>query len=67
MSDACGCLVPPRDPAALANALASVLKRTWNAPAISGQWSRGWETVVAELMTIFESVMSKERVAAHGR
>ncbi len=31
MSDACGRLVPPRDPAALAQALASVLDRTWDA------------------------------------
>jgi glycosyltransferase involved in cell wall biosynthesis len=28
MNDECGCLVPPRDPAALAHALASVLDRT---------------------------------------
>ena len=37
MSDECGQLVPPRDPSALAQALASVLDRTWDAAAISAQ------------------------------
>lgn len=57
MSDQCGCLVPPRDPAELARALASVLDRTWDAKAISAHRSRGWETVAAELLEIFESLV----------
>lgn len=57
MSDQCGCLVPPRDPVELARALASVLDRTWDAKAISAHRSRGWETVAAELLEIFESLV----------
>ena len=43
MSDECGQLVPPRDSAALAQALASVLDRTWDATAISAHRSRSWK------------------------
>ena len=44
----CGELVPPRDSAALAHALASVLDRSWDASVISARGSRSWETVAAE-------------------
>ena len=64
MSDACGRLVPPREPAALAQALASVLDATWDAAAISAHWSRSWNTVAAELLEVFESVLSNRRAAA---
>jgi glycosyltransferase involved in cell wall biosynthesis len=66
MNDECGCLVPPRDPAALAHALASVLDRTWDAAAISARSSRSWSDVAAELLAIFESLTAK-RQAAHAR
>jgi glycosyltransferase involved in cell wall biosynthesis len=66
MSDECGRLVPPREPTALAQALASVLDRTWDAKAISAQRSRSWDTVAAELLEVFESLVST-RQAAHGR
>lgn len=58
MSDACGRLVPPREPAALAHALAAVLDASWDATAISAHWSRSWSTVAAELLAVFESVLS---------
>jgi glycosyltransferase involved in cell wall biosynthesis len=58
MNEACGRLVPPRDAGALAQALASVLDRTWDAQAISAYGSRSWDAVAAELLEIFESVMS---------
>jgi glycosyltransferase involved in cell wall biosynthesis len=58
LSDECGRLVPPRDSGALAQALASVLDRTWDAKAISAHGSRSWETVAAELLGIFESLVS---------
>jgi len=45
LSDEYGCLVPPRDPSRLAQALASVLDRAWDAKAISAHGSRSWETV----------------------
>jgi glycosyltransferase involved in cell wall biosynthesis len=67
MNDQCGRLVPPRDPAALANALAQILDETWNATAISAQRSRSWENVADELLEIFESLLSDRRAAAHDR
>ena len=65
MCDECGSLVPPRDPAALAQALASVLDRSWDAEAISAQRSRGWDTVAAELLEVFESLVSSREAALH--
>jgi teichuronic acid biosynthesis glycosyltransferase TuaC len=61
MSDACGRLVPPRDSAALAHALASVLDTTWDAAAISAHWSRSWSTVAAELRDVLESVAHRHQ------
>ncbi len=58
MSDGCGCLVPARKPAELARALASVLDRSWDAAAISAQSSRSWSTVAAELLVLFESLVT---------
>ena len=58
MSNDCGRLVPPRDAAALAAAIGSVLDQSWDAAAIAAHWSRSWSTVTAELMTVFESVLS---------
>lgn len=65
MGDECGRLVPPRNPVELARALASVLDRTWDAAAISAHRSRSWDTVAAELLAIFDSLVSKRR-AVHG-
>jgi glycosyltransferase involved in cell wall biosynthesis len=67
MSEECGRLVPPRDSAALARALGSVLDSTWDAAAISAYRSRGWETVAAELMEIFNSLVSTRRAAVNAR
>ena len=67
MSNACGRLVPPRDPGTLGQALASVLDRTWDAAAISAHGSRSWSTVADELLEIFESVAGGGHEAAHGR
>jgi glycosyltransferase involved in cell wall biosynthesis len=53
LSDACGELVPPRDSGALAQALASVLDRSWEAEAIAAHGSRSWEAVADELLEIF--------------
>ncbi|MGD0682055.1 MAG: glycosyltransferase [Terracidiphilus sp.] len=57
LSDECGRLVPPRDSGALAQALASVLDRTWDAKAVSAQGGRSWKVVAAELLEIFESLL----------
>ncbi|MGA2171257.1 MAG: glycosyltransferase [Terracidiphilus sp.] len=67
MSDECGRLVPPREPAELAQALASVLDRTWNAMAISAHWSRSWSAVAAELLEIFESLVSIRQAPVHAQ
>jgi len=53
--DRCGRLVPPRDPAALAEALTSVLDQSWDANAIAALAGRGWRTVAAELLAILEN------------
>ena len=65
MSEECGRLIPPRDPAALAQALASVLDTTWNASAISARGSRSWNAVAAELLEIFESLVYARAATAH--
>lgn len=61
MGDECGRLVPPRNRVELARALASVLDRTWDAAAISAHRSRSWDTVAAELLAIFESLVPNGR------
>ena len=58
MSEACGRLVAPQDPAALAEALGSVLDSAWDAAAISAHRSRSWNAVAAELLELFESLVS---------
>jgi glycosyltransferase involved in cell wall biosynthesis len=52
-----GELVPPRDSATLAHALASVLDGNWDASDLSARGSRSWETVAAELLEVFESIL----------
>ncbi len=67
MSNACGRLVPPRQPGPLAEAIADVLDRSWDPAAISAQWSRSWSAPAAELLDIFESVASnRPRVSTAG-
>lgn len=53
LSPACGELVPPQDARALAQALASVLDRSWDSEAVRAHGSRSWEAVAAELLEIF--------------
>lgn len=63
MSGECGQLVPPGESVALAQALALVLDKSWDAEAISAHGSRSWETVAAELLEIFESLVSSRKEA----
>ena len=65
MNDSCGSLVPPRESAALAQGLRSVLDRTWDAAEISMQRSRSWDTVAEELLHLFESLASTPKAALH--
>jgi glycosyltransferase involved in cell wall biosynthesis len=57
LSDECGRLVPPHNAGALAQALASVLDKSWDAKAISAHGSRSWEMVTGELLEVFESLV----------
>jgi glycosyltransferase involved in cell wall biosynthesis len=57
MNGECGLLVPPRDSRSLAQALASVLDRTWDASVISAQCSRSWEDVAADVLEVFDSLV----------
>ena len=65
MSNECGCLVPPREPVQLAQALASVLDREWDAETISAHWSRSWSTVASELHGIFENLNLNRQAVTH--
>ena len=67
LSEECGELVPPREPARLAQALASVLDRNWDAQAISAHGSRSWNAVAQELLEIFSSLVANRRAAADAR
>jgi glycosyltransferase involved in cell wall biosynthesis len=62
LSAAYGELVPPQDSGALAQALASVLDRNWEAEAISAHNSRSWDTVASELLEIFLPLADKRKV-----
>lgn len=59
MPEACGRLVPPRDPAALARAIAEVVDGVWDENAIAAQASRSWDAVAAELRDIVEAVAAR--------
>lgn len=59
LSDACGRLVPPRDPIRLADALSAVLDSAWNPQAIAAHGSRDWLVPAAELLDIFDALLSK--------
>ena len=65
MNAECGSLVPARDAVALAQALDSVLDKTWDAAAISAQRSRCWEDVAEELHGVFDSVIDNHRAKHH--
>lgn len=66
MSEECGRLIPPRDSAALAEALDQVLGAAWDAEEISSHWGRSWDSVAKELMEIFESVGALRKATVHG-
>lgn len=67
MNDDCGQLIPPRDSAALAEALDAVLTRSWDPVAISARWSRSWATVARELLEVFQYVANAKPAAVHVR
>lgn len=64
MSVECGSLVPAREVAPLARALASVLDSSWDAAAISARQSRSWNTVSEELLSLFNSLVAKRQLVS---
>jgi glycosyltransferase involved in cell wall biosynthesis len=67
MSDACGRLVPPRDPQALARALDSVLDTTWDATSIAAHFSRSWSVVADELLDALRTIAPQAKLEQHGQ
>lgn len=61
-SDEFGILVPPNDSPALAAALQAALSKAWNRERIAawGQ-SRSWDQVAAEVVRVFEGVVSSAK------
>lgn len=67
LDDSCGRLVPPRDPAKLAEAFAVVLDSAWDPQAISAHGSRSWATPAAEMLQVLESLAVKPASVVHAR
>jgi glycosyltransferase involved in cell wall biosynthesis len=67
LNDTCGRLVPPREPAKLAEALASVLDASWDPQAIFAHGNRSWGAPATELMQVFEELAANRQGAIHVR
>lgn len=65
--DQCGRLVPPRDPAALAVAIESVLDQVWDASSIAANAGRGWPTVAAEVLEVLTPLAAARKPAKGGQ
>ena len=63
MNAECGQLIAPRDAQALAQALAAVLDKEWDAESICAHGGRSWSAVAAELLALFESILSAQKTA----
>lgn len=57
----CGMLVPPRDTAALANALSAALERPWDRDAIARLHRRSWADAASETLQICQRVLERKR------
>lgn len=64
VSDGTGILVPPRDAAALEQALASALQRDWDHARIANTMQRSWADVAADTLAVANRVLA--RAAGHG-
>lgn len=66
-----GLLVPPRDPARLAQALGEALARQWDHAAIARSMARSWDDVARETLAVCADVVARRgagaamRVATH--
>jgi glycosyltransferase involved in cell wall biosynthesis len=61
--DRAGLLVPPRDPRALADALASALHATWDENVVRACGPRSWRDSAAALCEVLESVRERPAIA----
>lgn len=61
VDDHCGLLVPPRDAAALAAALARALEFNWDRPALARKFSRGWLQVAQDTLRACEEALAESR------
>lgn len=59
-----GLLVPPRDPAALREALEQALSRRWDRAAMAAAMGRGWGDVAADTLAVCEDVLAARVSAA---
>jgi len=58
-SDRCGRIVPPRDPAAMADALRDVLSRPWSAEDVRAAAAvRSWDQVAEEVLRVFGEALA---------
>ena len=58
---ASGLLVPPRDPAALAEGLRGALERDWDEAALARRFSRDWRQVAQDTLLACEEVLAEAR------
>ena len=65
VDETCGVLIPPRDPASLANAIASVTERQWDASALARRFARSWSDVADETLEACEQALH-EHANVHG-
>jgi len=65
MSNACGRLVPPRDPQSLAKALSSTLDSTWDPSSIASHWGRSWTVVADELLSALQTILPTAQTKQH--
>ncbi|MDP9039550.1 MAG: glycosyltransferase [Acidobacteriota bacterium] len=59
MDDSCGKLVPPRNTAALCEALDRTLARTWDAQEIARRHSRSWQHVADDLYRVLAQTVEQ--------
>jgi glycosyltransferase involved in cell wall biosynthesis len=59
VDEGCAILVPPRDPARLAAALAEALARPWDAAAIAQHYGRSWDDVGRETFEVCEAALHR--------
>ena len=66
VDETCGVLIPPRDPATLANAIACVSERQWDASALTRRFSRSWSDVADETLEACEQALCEHAGARGG-